>query len=61
MSNTTAFFLVYFGAVGGCALCFGSLWLVAWWQGRRDRKWAETRLVSLWPTRPRIRIPHRFE
>ena len=59
MSNTMAFFLVWFGAVGGCALCFGSLWLVAWWQGRRDRKWAERRLVT--QDRPRVNLPRRFE
>ena len=59
MSNATAFFLVWFGAVGGCALAFGCLWLVSWWQGRRDRKWAERRLVM--SDRPRVNLPRRFE
>ena len=54
MSDTMAFWLVWWGAVGGCVLMAACSWLAGKWLAYRDRKWAERRLVALWPRRPRI-------
>ena len=47
MSNTAAFWLVWFGAALGCALCFAAAMAAQWAMPRIERRWAARKAARL--------------